>query len=363
MNFGTLLPMFLDRIFKKGYPHLDWIQVEISTLCDGRCIYCPHTEYRNNWQNRLLPMEIYEKIVPAFERTKLVFLQGWGEPFTHPQFIDFLRLAKQAGSMTGTTTNGTMLDSEKIRELVDEGLDIIGFSLAGIDHKNDTVRTGTQISKVLKCIEDIHRIKSSRRANNPDINIAYMLLRSGLDDLDKLPAFSKNAGISQTVISSLSLPVNPAMEKEVLVVSGDEEYRELMERFHGIKKDAESRDTEIYFNIVSPLMKESFCSENIGRALVVGSDGCVSPCVMGCLPVKGDNFYYFGGKKRKVEKIVFGNIADQQLNIIWNKKEYKSFRDKLNRGIMDYLCKSCMKRFITDLQIENAPYHDEFMIP
>jgi MoaA/NifB/PqqE/SkfB family radical SAM enzyme len=346
--------MFLDRIFRKGYPHLDWIQVEISTLCDGRCVYCPHTEYSNNWQNRLLPMEIYEKIVPAFERTKLVFLQGWGEPFTHPQFIDFLRLAKQAGSMTGTTTNGTILDSEKIRELVDEGLDIIGFSLAGIDHKNDTVRTGTQISKVLKCIEDIHRIKHSLSADNPKIHIAYMLLRSGLDDLDKLPAFSENAGISQTVINTLSLLVNPAMEKEALLVSEEEEYLELINRFQEVKKDAEKRGAGIFFNIVSPIMKSSFCGENAGRALVIGSDGCVSPCVMTCIPVKGTNFHYFNGKQQKLEKISFGNLADQPINEIWNKKEYRSFVKKYQEGNSIYFCQNCMKRFTMDLQTETS---------
>jgi MoaA/NifB/PqqE/SkfB family radical SAM enzyme len=350
--------MFLNRLFKKGYPFLDWIQVEISSLCDSKCIYCPHTEYRENWQNRLLPMDLFEKIVPAFKRAKLVFLQGWGEPFTHPQFIDFLRLAKKAGCVTGATTNGMMLDSEKIRELIDEGLDIIGFSLAGIDQKNDSVRKGTRIKRVLKCIEEIHRIRSSRSIDKPAIHIAYMLLRSGLDDLDKIPAFSENAGISQTIISSLSLSVNPAMEKETLAVSGDEEYRELVNRFHEVKKDAEKRDTDIYFNIVSPLMEISFCSENIGRALVIGSDGCVSPCVFGSLPVKGNNYFYFGGDRQKIEDISFGNIADEPLNEIWGKKEYKRFVRELDRGIADGLCKNCMKRLHLNLTVEETEIHN-----
>ncbi|MFC1494938.1 radical SAM/SPASM domain-containing protein [Thermodesulfobacteriota bacterium] len=343
--------MYLDRLFKKGYPFLDWIQVDISSLCDSECIYCPHTEYRSNWQNRLLPMDLYEKIVPAFKRTKLVFLQGWGEPFTHPQFIDFLRLAKKAGCMTGTTTNGMMLDSEKIKELVDEGLDIICFSLAGIDQKNDAVRKGTRISRVLKCIEEIHRIRNSRSVDKPVIHIAYMLLRSGLDDLDKIPVFSENAGISQTVISSLSLLVNRAMVNESLAVSGEEECRELMNRFHEVKIDAERRDTDLFFNIVSPLMEESFCSENTGRALVVGSDGSISPCIMGCLPVKGNNLFYFGGTGQKIENISFGNMADETLNIIWNKKGYKRFVHNLDRGIAEGFCQNCMKRFPLDLQM------------
>jgi hypothetical protein len=92
-------------------------------------------------------------------------------------------------------------------------------------------------------------------------------------------------------------------------------------------------------------MKGSLCGENIERALVIGSDGSVSPCVMGCVPVKGDNFHYFGGKKQRLEKISFGNIADIPLNMVWSRKEYKSFRGNLDRAIEDYPCKNCMKRF------------------
>lgn len=338
------------RLFNKVYPPLDWIQVEISSLCNGKCIYCPHTEYRGNWQSRLLPMELYLRIIPALKKTKLVHLQGWGEPFTHPDFIDFLRLAKKAGCMVSTTTNGTLIDSEKIRELVDEGLDIICFSLAGVDENNDKIRKGTRISKVLKCIEEIHRIKNNRSVDNPRVHIAYMLLRSGLDDVDKIPAFSKNAGVSQTVINSLFLPVNPAMEKESVLASDGGEHRELMDRFHEIRNDAERRETEISFNIASHLAEKSYCHENVERALVVGSDGCVSPCVMGQIPVEGNNHFHFAGNRRTIEKFSFGNISDEALNIIWNKKEYKSFLRKLSRGSADHFCRYCPKCFTFDPQ-------------
>jgi len=344
------------RLFRQSYPPLDWIQVEISSFCDGECIYCPHTEYRRNWESRILPMELYLKIVPAFKKTELVHLQGWGEPFTHPDFSDFLRLAKEAGCTVGTTTNGTLIDSEKIRELVDKGLDIICFSLAGIDEKNDEIRKGTQIRKVLKSIEEIHRIKNSCSVDNPRVHMAYMLLRSGLDDVDKIPAFAKDAGVSQTVVSSLFLPVNPAMEKESVLAADDEEYRELMDRFREIRNDAERRGTEISFNIVSHFAEKSICPENVGRALVVGSDGCVSPCVMGQIPVEGDNEFYFKGDRRTIETLSFGNICDETINTVWNKKEYKSFVRELSRGNTEHICRYCPKCFTSDLQSVDSSY-------
>ena len=106
--------MFLDRLFPPSYPYLDWIQVEISSHCNAGCIYCPRTAYRRNWQNRHLPLEVFRRLSRAFDRAGLVFLQGWGEPFLHPQFFDLLRIAKQAGCMVGTTTNASLLTRESI---------------------------------------------------------------------------------------------------------------------------------------------------------------------------------------------------------------------------------------------------------
>ena len=157
-------------------------------------------------------------------------------------------------------------------------------------------------------------------------------------------------------LESLSLPVNPAMEKESVLASNNEECQELVDRLHEIRNGAEKLDTEISFNIHSPFLEEALCTENVGRALVVGSDGCISPCVMKCIPVKGNNLFYSRGNKRAIERFSFGNISDEAFNIIWNKKEYKSFIRKVTRGATAHYCRSCLKCFTLDLQAENIPY-------
>lgn len=319
--------------------------MEISSTCNAECVYCPHTEYRSAWKSRCFPLELFQKITPAFRRTKLVYLQGWGEPFTHPRFFDFLRIAKLAGCQVGTTTNGTLLDSEKIERLIDEGLDILCFSLAGVDEKNDAIRAGTKIRNVLDCIETVHKIKAGRSVDAPRIHLAYMLLRSGLSDLDRIPEFSANAGISQTVVSSLSLVVNPAQGKEAILASDEREYRELLNHFDRISDTAKSLGSEVFFNIVSPLREESFCSENIGRALVIGADGNVSPCVMACIPVTGGMFHYPWGTRQSIQNLEFGNIANEPLNLICHSKAYRRFVRSHLLGIPVPFCRHCLKRF------------------
>ena len=338
-----------NHFFQKKYPNLDWIQVEVSSYCNAGCIYCPQTAYKHNWRNRYLSIEAFTNLVPAFATTKLVYLQGWGEPFTHPQFFEMVRLAKQAGCLVGTTSNGTLLDRDSIARLISEGLDIIGFSLAGVDEKNDRIRRGTRIMKVLECIEEIKRAKLKYVSAKPAIHIAYMLLRSGLDELEKLPEFLGHAGADQTVVSALSFVASPEMESESILSTGEKEYSDLKQRLIQIKDESAKSGSEVHFHIVSPVQDQFSCSENIPLAVVVGSDGSVSPCVMKQIPVKGENYFYSNGQKQLQKNFSFGDIHTDSLNAIWHRKEYRQFVRSFQKDKAPHICMSCLKGNIDNL--------------
>jgi len=341
--------MLLNHLFQKKYPHLDWIQVEVSSYCNASCIYCPHTAYKQNWRNRYLSMEAFTNLVAAFRTAKLVYLQGWGEPFTHPQFFEMVRLVKKAGCMVGTTSNGMLLNRDIIKRLITEGIDIIGFSLAGVDEENDSIRKGTRIKKVLECIEEIHNAKHKYASGTPAIHIAYMMLRSGLNALERLPGFLRRTGADQTVVSSLSFVTRPAMEPESILSAGEKEYTELKRRFIQIRDESANKGAGVYFHVVSPVKNQFSCSENIPHAVVVGSDGSISPCVMKQIPVKGENYYYCAGQKQLQKNVSFGNIHTDSLNTIWHRKEYRKLACNFQKVKTPDVCKDCLKRNIDSL--------------
>jgi MoaA/NifB/PqqE/SkfB family radical SAM enzyme len=341
--------MLFKRLFPNNYPQLDWIQVEISSYCNASCTYCPHFAFRANWQNRFLSLEAFRNLIPAFGKTNLVYLQGWGEPFMHPQFFEMLQIAKASGCMVGTTTNGTLLGRELIEKLVLQGLDIIGFSLAGVNKKNDKIRRGTQIKKVLKCMEQIQSAKEKYGADNPQIHIAYMMMRCGLDDLEKLPQFLKNTGAAQTVVSSLSYVVSTEMRAESVLASGEEEYSELKDRLLEVRREAVSHGSDLHFHVVSPGQNKFCCGENISKAVVVGSDGILSPCVMKQIPVRGKNYYYVGGQKILQQNLSFGNIRSESLKTIWHRREYRQFVCEFCDGKTPDVCRNCLKKHIENL--------------
>ncbi|MEJ2169130.1 MAG: SPASM domain-containing protein [Desulfobacterales bacterium] len=289
--------------------------------------------YRKNWQNRHLPLDVFKRLIPAFARTDLVYLQGWGEPFLHPDFFAMLQLAKKAGC-----------------RLVGEGLDVIGFSLAGIDDKNDVIRKGTSIQKTLACMDAFQRAKIKYGAENPRLHIAYMLLRGSLPDLERLPEFLANTGADQTVISSLSLAVSWDLDDESGLVSASDDFAELKQRLLEVKDAAAKRGAEVHFHIVAPQAADFKCSENVARAVVVGSDGRISPCVFTNMPAREDNYFCFRGQKQGQQNLSFGNIQTEGLNIIWHRKGYKEFVHAHNRGWVPAGCRNCCKGFARELE-------------
>jgi len=340
---------FYEHLFRKRSPELDWIQIEITSRCNGRCSYCPQYAYSADWQNGDLPLSVFRSLGPIFEKIPYIHLQGWGEPFSHPDFFDMLAFAKKRGCTVGTTTNGNLLSSESIERLVGERLDIIAFSLAGMNDANDRMRRGTSIEQVLHAIEKIHTAKAKHHAELPKIHIAYMLLRSGLGDLPKLPAFFAGTGADQVVISSLSMIVRPELEKESFAGLSKEEYLDVRRRLLQLKNESARLGVNVHFHIASPLVAGDICPENVGKTLVIGSDGRVSPCVMTNIPVRGVNFHYRNNEKRRLGHLSFGNIINEPLNEIWYSRAYRAFRRSFVEGPKREACMDCLKLCIDDL--------------
>jgi hypothetical protein len=176
-----------------------------------------------------------------------------------------------------------------------------------------------------------------------------MLLASGLVDLERLPDFLANTGADQTVISSLSLAVSPALDDESRLVRAPENFAPLQQRLAEVKAAAAKRGGEVHFHMVAQQLKDFCCSENVRGAIVAGSDGSISPCVFTCLPVQGENFYYFKGQKQTQRNLSFGNLNTEDLNIIWHRKAYKEFVRAHRAGRIPGVCWDCYKGFVGEL--------------
>lgn len=340
---------FLRRLFGPK-PLWDWVQVEPTTACNARCLYCPRTVLGDAWEDRTLPLDDFRALLPALGRAGHVHLQGWGEPLLHPDFLEMVRLAKATGARVGTTTNATLLNRERIAGLLDAGLDVLAVSLAGVGPHNDQVRVGARADKVLEALAAVNRAKAERRTERPAVHVAYMLLRSGLDETLTLPEALAGTGVGQVMVSVLDFPMNgplgPDLAGEDLAPRDQAEHDALHARLMALSERALDADLDIAFRLPPPPNGGPggpACTENPARAAVVAANGRAGACVFANLPLAGE---YPGlpagvGPRRSAH---FGDAPREGLDNLWNGEAWSAFRAAFASGEPPVACAGCRKR-------------------
>ncbi len=340
VNLRYHIPMFKnirDSFHNLLSPAFKWLQVEISSLCNGRCIYCPHTIYKDYWQGSLMSLETFAKLSPSLKRTKLVYLQGWGEPFLNPDIFKMIKIAKEHGCKVGTTTNGNLINERTLEKAIYSGLDIITFSLAGGEKTNNELRQGTDINHIKTQLSYLGRLPK-----RPEIHIADMMTRANLDDTIHILEYLNDLPIDNLVISTLDFIACKAIADEQLFPATTEEYDSLLAMLKRIQADGNKRGIAVNYYLGSPDQHYPTCTEMPQYTCFVSSDGSVSPCVFTNLPVD-ETEYLSNDNLSRYGRLVFGNINDEPLAAIWRKPAYRRFRDQFENGSFYAACETCRK--------------------
>ena len=256
---------------------------------------------------------------------------------------------KNADCRVGTTTNGMLLNRETIKRVVESGMDVIAFSLAGTGEENDRIRKGTRLTKVLVAMRALNEEREKRRMKTPAIHVAYMLFQSGLRNLRNLPGLLRGCGAADVVISFLDFIPCEELKSEVISPAGKEEYEELQSLLEEVKEEGNQHQLSVHHPLESMEKgKEGCtedvqgCTENVQRAVCIASDGSVTPCVYTNLQVSGASYMPSGGK-REYERMVFGNIQERPLKAIWRAKGYSAFRHSFQNEALSPTCLACPK--------------------
>lgn len=340
-------------------PALDWIQVEVTTHCESRCTYCPHTVFKKIWTSAHMSIFTFDRLIPSFKSANLVHLQGWGEPLLHPSLFEMIGRAKKAGARVGFTTNGMHLDCETIRRTISSGVDLVAISLAGTPPVNDSIRFGNKGHKILESIAALtYERQKSGPNRSPAVHVAYTLTKSTADDLPTLLEMVADKSVDRIVVNTVDFNADPGLSDEVVLPRNLYEYEYWRKKLDDIKASAERRGIAFTYYLKHPIRRRFCCTENAERSLFVAVDGSVSPCVFTCLPVRNadkENSNESQAAEREnivvpseYRRIVFGNINTTPLPTIWRTSAYRRFRHSFAKGALDPPCDLCPKMFMTE---------------
>lgn len=313
---------------------LECLQVEVTSCCMGRCTYCPHTTRSDVWKSRHMSPETFAALWPALCRTARVHLQGWGEPFLNPHFMDFVSLARRAGCAVSTTTCGLRMDESLAERIVESGMDIVAFSLVGTDEKSNAARAGVPFSRVEEAVRLLQKVRRKKNGVHLEIHLAYLMLASNVEAVRDLPCLMDEWGVHAAVISTMDYIPSPEMASEAFAPHEREKIeaaRSVLEET-GAAVRALGRDFYASLPAAEPA---PCCRERAHRTMYVDAEGQISPCVYLNVPIA----------EEIPGRTVFGQVAGENPMAIWGKKEYADFRAAVQTADPPASCRSCAKRF------------------
>ena len=104
--------------------------MELSSACNHACIFCAHQKMKRK-PAKMDKVKGFDILRQAYELgTREVGFYATGEPFLVPELHEYIAEAKRIGyTYVYLTSNGSLATPEKIRAVIDAGLDSIKFSI------------------------------------------------------------------------------------------------------------------------------------------------------------------------------------------------------------------------------------------
>lgn len=131
-----------NRTYLKDVIPLDTpynIGIEVSSLCNARCVYCAHSKHDHGVYEGNMSMELFAKVIEEIHRfptkIRLIETYSFGEPLCNPNLEKMIAIIREEGiaERINFTTNGLLFTPKRVDALMEAGIDTIRISLQGLN--------------------------------------------------------------------------------------------------------------------------------------------------------------------------------------------------------------------------------------
>ncbi len=336
------------------------LYIEPTSKCNLNCTMC----FRKTWIDEAfadMDDEVFENTMTTMpDEVETVFFGGMGEPLFHKNIVRMVKAAASKNKRVELLTNGTLLTREMSAALLDAGLKRLWISIDSFETEGyEAIRQNSNFSLITQNITKFNLERFLRIDDEPELGIAFVAMKSSIDQLGRLAQFAIRHQVSDVNISNVIPTDEQSLEESLYnrIVSSGFMAQErdgahpkvslpMMDmQLPGVKEsvlEILSSDSNVEFNGNSLMRRRKYCKFIEEGTSFVRHDGDVSPC----MALLHSGITYLEKNKRIIYHHSFGNVRSESLTDIWNNEEYAAFRSRVKNFEFSPCvnCGGCEKR-------------------
>lgn len=288
--------------------------------CNLRCPLCPTGSGDLDRTRGMLKLADYQVILDKIAPYAIeVSLHNWGEPLLNKQIFDIIKLTSDRNIATNMSTNLSIEIDDLGEKIVTSGLEYLIVSIDGVSQDvYDQYRVRGNIDLVLHNLRSIVEAKRRLNSQKPTIEWQYLVFKHNEHEMDMARELATQIGVDRFRFRSPGFPLH----KYKLVGKPEQEAEE-----------SKWMPTNPAYWELHPgqLRKEGYLWNEpcyyLYRSMTVNPGGGIAAC---CIVYK--------------ERQDFGNLLHDDLETIWNNRQYQASRalfTKQPSGSAQTVCDGC----------------------
>lgn len=210
------------------YPIND-LRIELSNVCNHQCIFCANrkmTRKKGYMEESFLKRILKEAYEEGFRG---VGYYSTGEPFMSPNLAEYVSWAKEIGyEYVYITTNGAAVKFDKIKEVIDAGLDSIKFSINGTNRENYVLIHGQDdFERVIQNLKDTYNYKKELYTNL-NVFVSFAVTKYTEDTVDEFINNYKDFADDIIAANAINMGGYVPEVKELLLANGQTDFSDGM---------------------------------------------------------------------------------------------------------------------------------------
>ncbi len=182
-------PMMGGRAPDGSFP--DRFVIEPTNFCNAKCRMCPHVVMTRSKQH--MDMGMFRKIIDEMDENGLkeLLLLHFGEPLLHPNIFDMIDYVDSKSNLGVVffSTNGIMLDEDKIHRLLSSRLTYVQISLQAIDKESYArIAPNVPFEKVMANLERLIELKQGLLGKKPFFRLQIVGQPANMHTVDEFLA-------------------------------------------------------------------------------------------------------------------------------------------------------------------------------